>query len=675
MIVATAGHVDHGKTLLVKALTGVDTDTLAEEKKRGLSIDIGFAYLPLAGYPSIGFIDVPGHERFMKNALCGLAASDFVLLLVAADDGPMPQTREHLAIIDLLGIQRGAIVISKIDRVPAPRVAAVRRELELLRVNTELESWPAFALSAVSGEGVDVLRGALQVKAEVEPGAAQRTPGEDDNDTNFRMPVDRAFDIKGAGLVVTGTVFSGSIAVGDAVTIAGSNLQLRVRGLRVHDAERNSGHSGQRCAINLSGSGLRKAQIRRGAWVTPACVAAPVTRFDAEIKIVNNALRPLRHWTPLHLHLGASETTARVAVLSGSAIAPGKQGLVQLVCDHAVGAVFGDRLIIRDQSARHTLGGGRVLDIFPPLRGRAHKDRLGWLQQMRQDDPVSALRGLLETSSGGVDLARFIANRNLADPLLAAILQADGGLVLNLEGRRIGFSTSISTAHANAILQGLERCHQSQPHAQGFTRAELRGQLRQKLSPPLLEGLIEWLQQRELVRVDGKVCALAARPTELNPRDLEQWRLIESALSSNGLRPMTVAELMQTTQLSQTQLKPLIERLSGDGRVVRLSSSLLMLPASLGELHALLGKLQERSSEGSFSVAEFRDASGIGRNRCIEILESFDARNITRRSGPGRCLLPSADDSFANCGSRPRDIHGKDRTLVGRPVFKTGGGR
>ena len=413
----------------------------------------------------------------------------------------------------------------------------------------------------------------------------------------------------------------------------------------------DSGHSGQRCAINLSGSGLRKAQIRRGAWVTSPCVAPPITRFDAEIKIVNSALRPLRHWTPLHLHLGASETTARVAVLSGGAIAAGKEGLVQLVCDHAVGAAFGDRLIIRDQSARHTLGGGRVLDIFPPLRGRAHADRLVCLQQMRQGEPISALRGLLETSNSGVDLAQFIANRNLAGPLQDVlqtdILQAERGLVLNLDGRCIGFSATIANAHASAILEGLERCHQSQPHAQGFTRAELREQLEQKLSPRLLQGLIEWLQQRELVKVDGKGYSLCARQADLNPREVEQWLLIESVLSGNGLRPMTVAELVQTTQLSQSQLRPLLERLCGVGRVVKLSTSLLTLPASLSEFQQLLGKLQENSVEGIFSVAEFRDACGIGRNRCIEILESFDARGITRRSGSGRCLLPSADGSFA----------------------------
>ena len=651
MIVATAGHVDHGKTSLVQALTGVDTDTLTEEKKRGLTIDIGFAYLPVSDLPisdrsSIGFIDVPGHERFIKNALCGLAAADFVLLLVAADDGPMPQTREHLAIIDLLGFQHGAIVVSKIDCVPAARVDEVLKDLERLCAGTALASWPTFELSAVSGEGVDVLRNALSVKAEIGSGIEDELPSDEHIDTHFRMPVDRVFDIKGAGLVVTGTVFAGSIAMGDTVCIAGSSLQLRVRGLRVHDVECGRGHSGQRCAINLSGSGLRKTLINRGDWITSLQVTPPLQRFDAEIKVVNDSLRPLRHWTPVHLHLGAAETTARLAVLSGGAIAAGKQGLVQLVSDHAIGATYGDRFIVRDQSARHTLGGGRVLDIFPPRRGRAHAERLVWLQQMKQEQPIAALQGLLESSDGGVDLAQFAANRNLAGRVQAEIMQADECVVLNLAGAQIGFSPTVADAHAGNILQALKRCHQRQPQAHGFSLAELIRQLERKMSRRLLEGFIEWLQQRDLLKIDATGYALCARQSDLNSLESEQWQSIESALADNGLRPMTLAELMQATQLSQSQLKPLIERLSRVGRVVKLSSSLVVLPAILGELQALIGQLHKRSSDGFFSVAEFRDASGIGRNRCIEILENFDARGITRRSGPGRCLLLSADAVF-----------------------------
>jgi len=656
MIVATAGHVDHGKTRLVQALTGVDTDTLAEEKRRGLTIDIGFAYLPLANLPthasgnsgSIGFIDVPGHERFVKNALCGLTAADFVLLVVAADDGIMPQTREHLAIIDLLGIRRGAVVISKIDRVSAERVATVRRDLELLRTHTLLASWPTFALSAVSFEGLDALRLQLQTQCRDQDDADDQAYAVDDceGETRFRMPVDRAFEIKGAGLVVTGTVFDGRVREDDLVTIDGSDLRLRVRTLRVHDEVSSCARRGHRCALNLAGSGLRKQQVRRGCWVTSVGVATPIQRFDAEIRVVNDSPRPLQHWTPVHLHLASAESTARVAVLAGSAIAPGGQGLVQLVSDHALGAAYGDRLIIRDQSARRTLGGGRVLDIFPPIRGRAHARRLDWLQQMTQEDPAAALQGLIDSSSSGVDLQQFAANRNLGRHAQAQALPTET-VLLTVEGRRLAFSLAIADAHCTRVLQGLERCHRNYPNEPGFSLARLCSQLEPKLPPRLLQGFIDRLQQRGQVRVDSAGISLGRRQISLNPVDSRHWKSVESALSGSGLRPMTPGELAQATQLSATQLKPLIERVSRAGWLVKLSPELLVLPQILGELQRLVADLQSNAPAGIFSVAEFRDASGIGRNRCIEILECFDARGITSRSGQGRRLLPAAGGVFA----------------------------
>ena len=656
MIVATAGHVDHGKTRLVQALTGVDTDTLAEEKRRGLSIDIGFAYLPLAelssngsaNSASIGFIDVPGHERFVKNALCGLAAADFVLLLVAADDGVMPQTREHLSIIDLLGIRRGAVVISKIDRVPAERVAAVKRVLEALRTHTLLESWPTFALSAATSAGVEALRVQLQTLSRAQDENQVRLDAVDEGESasRFRMPVDRVFEIKGAGLVVTGTVSDGRVRPHDLVTIAGSDLRLRVRALRVHDDVASCGRRGQRCALNLAGSGLRKEQVGRGCWVTSLGVVTPIRRFDAEIRVVNDSPRPLQHWTPVHLHLAAAESTARVAVLAGGTIAPGEQGLVQLVSDHALGAAYGDRLIIRDQSARRTLGGGRVLDIFPPVRGRAHARRLAWLQQMAQEDPATALRGLLDTSSEGVDLEQFAANRNLDRQAQERALLTEM-VSLNLGGRRVGFSQAIADAHCSSVLRGLEHCHRIYPDEPGFARARLLAQLKSNFPARLLQGFIDRLQQQGQIKIDAAGIALCSRQQSLNPVDSSQWKLVEAALAENGLRPMTSGELAQATQLSSTLLKPLIERVHRAGRIVRLSPDLLVLPAILGELQKLVRDLERKVPEGIFSVAEFRDASGIGRNRCIEILECFDARGITLRSGSGRRLLPAAGSVFA----------------------------
>jgi selenocysteine-specific elongation factor len=646
MIVATAGHVDHGKTRLVQALTGVDTDTLAEEKRRGLTIDIGFAYLPVAGALDIGFIDVPGHERFIRNALCGLGAADVVLLVVAADDGPMPQTREHLAIVDLLGFRHGAIVISKCDRVTAPRIDRVRQELQTLCAGSGLRDWPTFVLSALSGQGVAALQGWLLARAQQRDAATGENAVAVD-DSPLRMPVDRVFEIRGTGLVVTGTLFAGEVRPGDSVTIAGSDLQLRVRGLRVHDAESDCGRRGQRCALNLAGPGLRKELIKRGCWVTSAQAAAPVERFDARIRIVNDSPRALRHWAPVHLHLAAAESSARVALLEGAALAAGQQGLVQLVSKRPLGAACGDYLIIRDQSARHTLGGGQVLDIFPPLRGRARPHRLQWLHNMAREPVEAAFRGLLASSANGVDLAQFAANRNLGESRLEAMLQVAAPVVLQIDGRRLGFAEAVVAAHEDAILQGLQLCHRERPDAAGFSIETLLARIDKRMSRGALHALLERLRQQGQIDVNGAGYMLAGWQALPGPQESAHWQAIEAALAENGLRPLTLEELSQATRLPNAQLKPLIDQSSRAGKLVRLSPRLLLLPRQLERLQQLVQQLQAAAGDGLFSVAQFRDASDIGRNRCIELLESLDARGITRRDGQGRRLLPAADDLFA----------------------------
>ena len=646
MIVATAGHVDHGKSCLVQALTGVDTDTLAEEKRRGLTIDIGFAYLPVAQALDIGFIDVPGHERFIRNALCGLSAADAVLLVVAADDGPMPQTREHLAIVDLLGFRHGAIVISKCDRVTPARIDTVRQELQTLCAGSALQGWPTFVLSGLTGQGVAVLQRWLLERALQRDNHAGEIAGALD-DAPLRMPVDRVFEIRGAGLVVTGTVFAGEVRPGDSVIIAGSDLQLRVRGLRVHDAESDRGRRGQRCALNLAGPGLRKELIGRGCWVTSAQAAAPVERFDARIRIVNDSPRALRHWTPVHLHLAAAESSARVALLEGDAIAPGEQGLVQLVSKRPLGAACGDYLIIRDQCARHTLGGGRVLDIFPPLRGRAHGRRLRWLRHVAREPAEEALRGLLASTAGGVDLAQFAANRNLGAGRLESMIAAQAPVVLQIDGRRLGFAAAVVATHESAILQGLQLCHRERPDAAGFSIEALLVRIGKRVPRQLLRALLERLRQQGQVDVQAADYALAARQSTPSPRQSAHWQAIEATLAENGLRPLTPDELSQVTRLPVAQLKPLIDQYIRSGKLVRLSPQLLLLPRQLERLRQLVEQLQAAAGDGLFSVAQFRDASQIGRNRCIEILESLDARGITRRDGQGRRLLPAANELFA----------------------------
>src|SRR5712692_5421016 len=292
MIVGTAGHIDHGKTALVRALTGVDTDRLPAEKARGITIDLGFAYRPVPGAETLGFVDVPGHENFIHNMLAGAIGIDFVLLVVAADDGPMPQTREHLQIIDLLGIEGGAVALTKIDRVESARVASARAEIEALLRGTALAGSPVFALSSITGDGVPALRAHLEAVAASPPPAGAA-------DGCFRLAVDRCFTLSGSGTVVTGTVFSGSVAVGDHLLVSPSGWEVRVRSIHAQNRSAERGVAGQRCALNLVG--VEKKDIARGDWVLEPAVHGPTTRFDASLTLPPSAARTLQHWTPVQI--------------------------------------------------------------------------------------------------------------------------------------------------------------------------------------------------------------------------------------------------------------------------------------------------------------------------------------------------------------------------------------
>ncbi len=380
MIIGTAGHIDHGKTALVRALTGVDTDRLPEEKARGITIDLGYAYQPLDSGETLGFVDVPGHERLVHTMVAGAIGIDFVLLVVAADDGPMPQTHEHVQVLDLLGLARGAVALTKIDRVPVERASEASAEIRQFLSATGLAESPIFPVCALTGEGIGDLRHYLQ-------DAARQTPARSGGE-RFRLAVDRSFTLMGIGTVVTGTVHNGSVRVGDRLLISPSGREARVRGIHAQNQPAECGEAGQRCALNLAGPDLHRQDIHRGDWVLDAALHVPTARLDVELRVLAAEEQPLRHWTPVHCHLGAADVTGRVAVLEGEAIAPGAAGLAQLVLDHPVAALHGDRFILRDQSASRTLGGGRVLDVAPPARGRRKPQRLELLRAFAHPNPV-----------------------------------------------------------------------------------------------------------------------------------------------------------------------------------------------------------------------------------------------------------------------------------------------
>jgi selenocysteine-specific elongation factor len=590
VIVATAGHVDHGKTSLVRALTGIDTDRLPEEKRRGMTIDLGFAYRD-----AIGFVDVPGHERFIHNMLCGVAGIDLALLVVAADDGPMPQTREHLAILDLLGVTRGAVALSKIDRVPRERIEEVSAEIRRLLAPTRLADAAVFSVSTVNGTGVAALAAHLE---QASAAVVERKSGR-----NFRLSIDRCFIVAGAGLVVTGTAMSGEVVVGDEVEILLLGTAARIRGLHAQNAPAQRGRAGERLALNLAGLDP-KTRIERGDWIVRGA-PAPVQRFDARLK----TLEPLKHWTPVHVHLGAADVIGRVALLDA-------HGLAQLVLEKPIGALHGDRFILRDQSAQRTLGGGTVIDVFPPPRGRAKPERLAQHAAMETDDHDAALQALMACAPLGVDLARFAANRNLP----AA------------SGWR--FSASHWAALRRQALANLADWHARFPDMVGLPPERLvKGLVREPLA-----GLLDELAREGAIVREALGVRLASHRVELSAVELSLWNTIVPQLAA--LRPPSLAELSASTGIEAKKIEALLSRAARQGRVVRVSRNRFYLPSFLKNLEGIARELARE--QPAITAAAFRDASGIGRNLSIEVLEYFDRVKFTRRVGDTHVLLTTA---------------------------------
>lgn len=638
MIIATAGHIDHGKTLLVKALTGVDTDRLPEEKQRGVSIDLGFAYDNLAEGTRVGFIDVPGHERFVRNMLAGVTGIDFALLVVAADDGPMPQTEEHLAILDLLGVQAGAVALTKIDRVPPERVAEVRRQIDAMLSETALAGIPVFPVSALTQEGVPALR---QHLAEAAAALAERS-----RLGQFRLAVDRCFTLAGAGVVVTGTVFSGHVAVGDRLTLSPQGLAVRVRAIHAQNQQAQGGAAGERCAVNITGSGLSKELVHRGDWLVAPAAHAPTRLVDARIRLLASEERPLMHWSSVHVHLGAADVTGRVAVLEGPSIAPGRTGLVQLVLDRPIGAVRGDRLILRDQSAQRTIGGGAVIDPFPPRQGRRTPQRLAMLQALERETDADRLAAVLDLSPAGVSLNRLALAWNL-DNAQAERLARGADMV------RVGKPddpTGIAPAHWQAarkgVLDGLRRWHDARPDQPGPGEERLRRLLPQRISADVMAAVVlDLLRDKKVVR-DGAGVSLTGHRPALLAADAALWERVEALLAVDGMRPPRIREIAEELDVDLRTLEQFFARVTRMRLVHRVADNRYYLTETLRRLAHVAETVARKAPDGMFDARAFRDASGIGRNVAIQVLEFFDDLGLTRREGDARRLHRPAAEVF-----------------------------
>lgn len=574
MIVATAGHVDHGKTALVRALTGVDTDRLPEEKRRGMSIDLGFAYMG-----AIAFVDVPGHERFIRNMAAGVGGIDLALLVVAADDGVMPQTREHLVILEHLGAPRILGVLSKIDRVAQERLAEAEAELRALVPGVEI-----MRVSSVTGEGVEALRARLLGLAAEIPARASAQ--------RFRLHVDRAFVIDGLGLVTTGTVASGEIAVGDEVQILPSGRRSRVRSLRANNGEAARASAGQRCALALHG--VSREQVARGDVIADAGPVPVAKHLDIEVTWFE---APRTRVGLIGVHLGTAMLQARLSPFGRCA---------RLAFPHGVSAWHGDRLLLRDPGTQRLIGAGVVFDSLPPERSAARREQIAGLGAER------ALERLLD--EGRVDLDWFekvfhVPRRD--DPDLVAF---------DLRGVRHAVRRQRWAAECERLEQAVREFHAAHPDAIGPRAPDLGNP-----PPAMIEGA-------GLVR-DGSCLRLPTHRPVLSERDEALWQTLAPLLEGEGGRPPRVHELAERLRMEPKAVTAFLQRAARAGRVHRVAENRFFLPDTVERLVDLAVALDEESERQGFGAAAYRDRCGLGRNLTIEVLEFLDHAGYTRRAG------------------------------------------
>lgn len=635
MIVGTAGHIDHGKTALVRALTGVDADRLAEEKARGITIELGFAYADLGGGGITGFVDVPGHERFVHTMLAGAGGIDLALLVVAADDGVMPQTREHLAILDLLGVHRGIVALTKADLADESRRTAVTAQIAAELVGTGLAGAPVVPVSALTGEGIDRLRGLLAgAEAETTARAA---------DARFRLAVDRSFTLKGAGTVVTGTVQSGRVAVGDQVLLSPSGITARVRAIHAQNQPADSGVAGQRCALNLSGEAVSREAIHRGDMVIDPALHAPTDRIDARLRVLATEPRPIGTWFPARLHVGAAEVGVRVVPLA-EPLAPGDSGPVQLVLDRPVAAAVGDRYILRDVSARRTIGGGVFLDLRAPARRRRTPERRALLDAAALTDPAQALTAMLDQAPWLVDLDGFARDRALG-PAAAQALARD---VVVLDGTaRIGLSAAAHRGLVSGMADTLAAFHEANPEMQGMGRERLRLALTPRLPKDAFAALVTAQIAQGAVVAEGSFLRLPGHEVRLSAEDEALYARILPELSGEArFRPPRVRDMATAWDVPETEVRRVLRMAARQGRVDQIRHDHFFLRATTAEMVRIIAEAQAAAPDGWVTAGAFRDRVQGGRKLAIEILDFYDRQGVTLRRGDLRRINPHRADLF-----------------------------
>ena len=631
VIVGTAGHIDHGKSALVRSLTGIDPDRLEEEKRRGITIDIGFANLELpgpAGDPiRIGFVDVPGHERFVRNMLAGVGGIDLVLLVIAADESIKPQTREHFDICRLLSVQRGITVITKADLVDAETLEVVTLEVTGFLKGSFLDpaTSPIIPVSSKTGAGLD------RLKAELARLAAE-VPAKDSTAV-FRLPIDRVFTMKGFGTVVTGTLISGTVRKEQEVEVHPLDKRLRVRGVQVHGKAANEAIAGQRTALNLPG--VETSELARGIMLTPSQMFAPVTRLGVQLDLLPSA-KPLRQYARVHLHAFTAETIAQVTLLGPKQLLPGESGFARLKLDRPVQLLPGDRFIIRQYSPVITMGGGRVLDAGEPPIRIERRDQLPFLQSIANATPEKAL------------LARI--NRRWIFGLTVADAVAETGW---LPGRIREMATDLKQLGLIAIIGNvfitshwLERVrsdvlsivgsfHDANSLQAGINREHLREA--RHMQHELFDGVVDALLRERKLEADGELLRLPGRGVKLRDEEAESKAQIERAFAKAGLKVPLLKDVLASLPVDKARAQKIVTLLLRDRVLVKLSDDLVFHRDALDELRRQV--VAAKSKTPKLSVPQFKDLFDITRKYAIPLLEYLDRERVTRRVGDERIIL------------------------------------
>ena len=632
IVVGTAGHIDHGKSRLVLALTGIDPDRLKEEKERGITIDLGFASLVLDDGTRVGFVDVPGHERFVKNMLAGVGGIDLVLLVIAADESIKPQTREHFEICRLLQIPRGIIVLTKSDLVEPDILDLVRLEVREFVAGSFLEEAPIVAVSSRTGAGLAELRAALEAQAAGTPG---RPVG-----GVMRLPVDRCFSMKGFGTVVTGTLIAGTLREGDEVAILPQGITARVRGLEVFNLPTPAALPGQRTAVNLQG--IDPGQVPRGSLLTAPGVLEPSRLLDVSLEILGDAGAPLKDLARVRFHHGTLEAMARVRLLEGGDVRPGGRGFAQLRLESAVAALPGDRFILRRYSPSVTIGGGAILHNAPPkLRPSAPQARERFLK-LADPTPAARIQVLFdEAGERGLSAAALRARTGIdpgeSERLLEGELQAGRVAALTTTPRRY-LSGAVHRSLAGRVIATLEAFHQREPLKEGLPKEELRTRIFATSHPDVFRCLLQELAEAGRLRLDKDRVALAAHRVALSARESALMDRIETRFAQAGTNPPDLPAVAAELKADPKESEKLFHLLLGRGRLVRIQDGKVFHAQAIEDLKRRLWDKWRLSPV--IDIADFKDLSGTSRKNAIPLLEHFDQVRVTRREGNRRVILP-----------------------------------